>query len=250
MLLSPHKTPVSDWFTSEHKTSFRTYRNAAGQVTRQVDDLDRESITFYDVAGLAEETKTRRPLVYIASLPRTDVSHSTTFQYNTASLVREQKQRALDGIGAIIESYGAGTSLTYDHLGRVKTSTQEIAAGQNATTSFGYDVYGHRTSLQDPELNTTSYAVDPLGRVTSETITVDATPLVRSYTYDSFGNVLEATDRNGRVLDYAYDNAGQLTDEWWDGQLRMEYAYTAAGELEENEPQKPLSRIGATTGRY
>ncbi|REJ65131.1 MAG: hypothetical protein DWQ31_19160 [Planctomycetota bacterium] len=77
--------------------------------------------------------------------------------------------------------------------------------------------------------------IDALGRATSDTIVVDGAALVRSYTHDSFGNLLTSNDRNGRDIAYTYDNLGRRTQEaWGSGSSHVvDYAFTALGELEE-----------------
>src|SRR5690606_7608723 len=52
---------------------------------------------------------------------------------------------------------------------------------------------------------------------------------------DAAGNVLTATDRNGRVIEYDYDNLQRLTQEFWkDGvttENTIDYTYDAASQL-------------------
>jgi RHS repeat-associated protein len=98
--------------------------------------------------------------------------------------------------------------------------------GTNHTTTFGYDTNGLQTSVQDPLGHTTTKTYNQYGgvktsidaaNINTETTTYDAnfnpmqttdllpgSPLVRSFTYDTLGNVQTSTDANGKTTTYNY----------------------------------------------
>lgn len=110
------------------------------------------------------------------------------------------------------------TNYTYDTLGRQLTINQPEATG---STEYHYDILGNLHSLTDPDHNTTIYDYDGLGRRITETISFDydgdgtADNLTRSYRYDAWNNLIQSTDRNGRVIKYEYDSLNHRTLEQW-----------------------------------
>ncbi len=56
-----------------------------------------------------------------------------------------------------------------------------------------------------------------LARPTEDTTTIDSHASSRSFLYAAAGNLLQKTDRNGRVTKYTYDNLlRQTTEAWYD----------------------------------
>ncbi len=51
--------------------------------------------------------------------------------------------------------------------------------------------------------------------MTTETINVSSTDLIRTFSYDARGNLVRKIDRNGRVIDYAFDALSRQTTETW-----------------------------------
>jgi YD repeat-containing protein len=67
-----------------------------------------------------------------------------------------------------------------------------------------------------PEGNETTFVFDGLSRVASETNELGKS---RFYRYDSIGNVIGLTDRNGRDREFDYNNLDLMVEErWLDGQ--------------------------------
>ncbi|MDR0894569.1 MAG: RHS repeat-associated core domain-containing protein [Prevotellaceae bacterium] len=143
-----------------------------------------------------------------------------------------------DGI-TFIRSYDATHTLRYSHdpAGvtiynyRPDGQLSSIVAPGNITTTFGYNSYGHRTSLEDPsagtitstdvynnsgirttsqtdaEGNTVTVVYDVYGRPTSQTTEEFTT----SYTYDATTkNIAHETSTNGTSRHYTYDSYGRL----------------------------------------
>jgi len=104
------------------------------------------------------------------------------------------------------------TDYAYDGLGRLKQTTKYDGATP-VISSYAYDLEGNLTTATDPNGNTTTYAYNDLGLLSSKANPVQAansTPW--SYSYDHDGNLTQVTDPNGSVTDNTYDALDQLTD--------------------------------------
>lgn len=131
---------------------------------------------------------------------------------------------------AVIGGAQRATSLTYDGLGRLLTSTDS----QNQTTSYAYDDAGNKVSVghvnglitvssydsagrlksvrqttsANLDLGTTRYYYDGVGQLR---MTQDATGVCSWLFYDAAGRKVGELDGNGSLTEYVYDNASQLT---------------------------------------
>ncbi|UUO09290.1 choice-of-anchor D domain-containing protein [Blastopirellula sp. J2-11] len=85
----------------------------------------------------------------------------------------------------------------YNDLGwRMSTTLRPLgAAGQDRTTTYGYDGLGRTTSVTYPEPDPGS----------------PGSPVVVEYDYDLVGNLLNQADANGNITTYAYDEYDQMT---------------------------------------
>jgi RHS repeat-associated protein len=103
------------------------------------------------------------------------------------------------------DANGHTTSYQYDSQGNLIQMTDALG---NVTT-YTYDpVFNMLTSMTDSRGRTTTYTIDPAtGNRTKET---DPLGQSQSWTYDSHGNVLTATDKNGHTTLYTYDSSGDL----------------------------------------
>ena len=95
------------------------------------------------------------------------------------------------------------------------TRTTPIAAGQSATTSYGYDAAGNPTRITDGRLNTTVQTWTPWNTVA--TVTEPATaahPAVTdrrwTYTYDAAGRLEREAEPGGVASTFSYDAGGDL----------------------------------------
>ncbi len=79
-------------------------------------------------------------------------------------------------------------------------------------TSYTYDANGNRTSLTDPNGNTTQWRYDDLNRVVEQ---FDTLGHYQHYSYDAVGNLLWQIDGSGRITRYSYDNLYRQTSEIW-----------------------------------
>ncbi|MHC4302217.1 MAG: hypothetical protein ACYS7Y_33575, partial [Planctomycetota bacterium] len=213
---------------------------------------DREgytSKTLYNQAG-----QTVSETVYTAD-PQADPNAFTTlhvYDPNTSELVRTV---LADGT-CVDYTYDDLTNLTAVYR-KVSPSDPNSAGDPNViATTFTYDsthVYDVN-SITDPMGNTTSFAYDPNGNVTS--ITYPAVPVygyqqpqapVVQYTYNSHGQVETMTAADGIVTEYLYysdadpndPNCGKLWKTVVDSNavdgfnITSEYAYDTYGNIRE-----------------
>ena len=128
------------------------------------------------------------------------------------------------------DALGNVTAYSYDPFGNeVSQSLPDPANGaqdaKSPTTSFTYDAVGDVLSLTDPDGNTTAWSYDGLGNETSQSETValgynsshvvQYTTASSSNQYDLAGDLVQATDADGRVIDYGYNAAKQEVSQQW-----------------------------------
>ena len=180
---------------------------------------------------------------------RTDVSDITTYTYD-GSLRLSKVSNALSH-EVEITSYDAAnrpltfenannieTTLVYDVMGRLSSSTRASGTASAITTSYAYDDNGSVTSITDPSGTVYVYAYDNAHRLTTitddlgNTITYtydDADNITKqeykdtgatltyshSYVYDELSRIMESVDANLDAVGYAYDvnsNVTSVTD--------------------------------------
>jgi RHS repeat-associated protein len=122
-------------------------------------------------------------------------SATTSYTYNPTTLE----------LATMTDADGHTTSYTYDSMGNMLTMTDALGH----VTTYTYDpTFNMMTSMTDPRGRVTTYTIDPAnGNRTQET-----DPLGQSnhWTYDSHGNVLTYTDKNGHTTTNQYDAFGDL----------------------------------------
>jgi RHS repeat-associated protein len=130
------------------------------------------------------------------------------------------------------DALGHETTYEYDGSGNELRRADELGR----ETTFTYDANGNRTSKTETrtrsdgeiETLTTTYEVDPLGRVTSVRFPDGST---EGTTYDFLGAVLTKTDRLGRTTTFAYDAAGRHTESAYPDGTTEVREYDAEGRL-------------------
>ena len=116
------------------------------------------------------------------------------------------------------------TTYQYDALNRLISVTDAA----KATTTYGYDNNGNRTSIKDQLGNVTTMVYDAKNRLISKTdpsgnmtkyqydakdeliATISPIGRVTSRTYDARGNLASVTDPSSGTVSYAYDNENHL----------------------------------------
>ena len=184
--------------------------------------------------------------LYQVSGSRTDVTDVTTFAYDSSRRL-QTVTNALSHVTEITSYDNANrplkfedvndveTTLVYDSLGRLTSSTRAFGTALAATTTYGYDDNGNLTSIEAPngvELtytydnahrltgieddlgNTITYTFDDAGNITQADYK-NATPTLKythSYVFDELSRIIENVDANNDALEFAYDVNSNLTE--------------------------------------
>jgi len=240
--------------------------NAAGEIAKMVDGLDREVNMSYD---------TNHNLIGIidAMGQRIDYTYDTTGRVLTATnsvTGNKEFSDTYDGNGRVITQDDAisdnlVTHFAYDTVtqpGRIiNTITDrngkkrilihdksyqllEIIDGNGNATEYGYDADGNKTRVTDENGNTTNYTYDERGNILSSTdadgnktsmtyddhnnlLTItDALGHITSFSYDSKNNLLSVKDAAGKVTNYSYNNNSQMTSRTLPDLGTSRYTYT------------------------
>ncbi|AZI57856.1 hypothetical protein EH165_06520 [Nakamurella antarctica] len=208
-----------------------------GRLTGSTDPLGRNSTQTFDSRGL----------VTAATGPD---GNATTFTYDGAGRALSATDplgavtaQTLDPAGrvtAVTDPMGAVTKTGYDPAGQPITATDPAgtvtkygydpvgqlttlieaatptgvgSAAANVTTTYGYDKIGNRTSVTDPNGNTTTTTTtfDALSRPTQ--VRNAAGVVTTKNTFDPVGEVLVSVDGNGDTTTNTYTPAGLRTQQ-------------------------------------
>lgn len=232
-------------YTYDPKGTLTSVTDAKGQIT---------TFTYDEVGQLVQttnplgQTKTfsydlarNLTLVVDAKGQRSEFDYDAANQRvqkvlkNAAGAVTDTLTFAYDALGnlALAADSDSSLSFTYDAVGRISQAQTGATAGQAASAvMYTYDLAGNRVSMTDPEGGVTSYAYDPLSRLTSLT----SPQGTATFTYDALSRRTALSLPNGTQASYAYDAASQLTRLLNQGPAaspvaisEFAYAYDAAG---------------------
>ena len=199
-------------------------RDAAGNVTRAIDALGNSTRAQFDTSGR------------LTSL--TDAAGATTTYTYTAA----------GQLHTVTDARGAGRTSSYDALGRLVSYTDPLGTtaltydtggrmasvvAPNGTSTYRYDVDNNLISTTAASGEITTFATDPLGRLTQ--VSDPVSDIHRAY--DAAGQMLsESTQLNGAgapppiTLAYTYGpNGGRTSRLGPDGTTR--YTYDRLGRL-------------------
>lgn len=158
-------------------------------------DLLELAYTYTD-AGLVDDQTTTRSLT--ARAPPTTASTSQTFTFDPLGRIAEIVGHLAGSFtfddADRITALADGRTLTYDSAGQVSTLTTPATG---ATSSFGYDARGNRTSTATTTGTTTTSSTatfDAANRLTTLTAPSGATT---TYTYDAGGLRTSAVTTDG-----------------------------------------------------
>ncbi len=164
------------------------------------------SISYEDASGLVTTVDSLRGLATVTQtdgIGRMLLSRQT---YNNKSCATTYAYQGLHV--SITDPRGVLSEENHSAYGDVGTSTTHRAGGlPDVGEVRQYASFGGLTSWTDRRGITTSYEVDGLNRVLSET-RADAT---QGYTYDGEGNVRTHTDATGVIEGTSYDDLGRVT---------------------------------------
>lgn len=149
------------------------------------------------------------------------LNHVTNYSYDglgnrltTTSPDTKQSQNSYDAAGNLISSVdalGQTVSYTYDALNR---RTQTLFANKPPIV-FSYDQgingIGHLTQMSDGT-DTTQWAYDLHGRVTSKTFFSGSLTLVTKYAYAANGQLATITYPSGKLVKLSYSSNGQIIE--------------------------------------
>ncbi len=208
--------------TSSAQTYKYAYEPGTNKLTKATDPLGHATTYEYNVQGELAATKDA-------------LGHTTRYEYNsdgqptiiTNPLGKKTTITYEDGaLTALTDPLGRTTKQFVDAAGRVLATT--LPGGQRTTyeynndnqvtkmtdpagnaTSYEYDADGNLTTITDPLKHKSSYSYTKMDLLESET-----DPLEKKITavYDTNGNLVELTDRRGRVDKFTYDALNRLTE--------------------------------------
>ncbi|PXA90060.1 hypothetical protein DMC47_28025, partial [Nostoc sp. 3335mG] len=225
--------------------------DAAGRVVARTDDADGlKSVTRYAYDGFGNLLSQTAP----------DGTGTTSFTYDRAGRVLTRTDALgqvqsydYDGFGQrvrTIDAAGAATYSYYDRAGRVVA----VRDAENYVTETGYTAFDQIATLTrratratnaastttlptvpaDAKDAVTQFAYDLLGRVVR---TIDAEGFAENSSYNSFGEVAQASNKLGAVTTRRYDRRGQVASDTIEKD-----AYNAAGSLIASEASGVTTR--------
>ena len=103
---------------------------------------------------------------------------------------------------------GASMSYTYDSLNRLSTVVDNRLSGSN-TTTYTYDNASNIALVTDPNGVQSSVTYDTLNRISG----LNSQPASYTYQRGPTGNLIGATESNGRTESWSYDGIYRLTNE-------------------------------------
>ncbi len=118
------------------------------------------------------------------------IGYQNTVDFGTDSYTVSYVYDGLDRIVSATDKMGNTQSVDYKSLSKEFSFTPAGSEAKENHYVENYDIYGNL-------IKTATY---PDG--------LDADAIVQTYTYDLRGNVIEATDGNGKITSYEYDNIG------------------------------------------
>jgi RHS repeat-associated protein len=174
----------------------------AGQLTKETNPLQKETVFIYDAAGnLSSRTDAR--------------GNTTAYTYDAA-----------DQLTKITYPDQSTVTYTYDALGRVLT-----AISPHIAYTYTYDKDGRVLTASDNRGYNISYQYDAAGNRTQMTLFPNtASQRITTYTYDNASRPTNITSAAG-AFTFAYDQAGRRQSLSFPHQITASYTYDNAGRL-------------------
>ncbi|MDF2497139.1 MAG: hypothetical protein K0Q86_771 [Arthrobacter koreensis] len=167
----------------------------------------------------AEYGNTAANTKYLATTSTDDAGNKSTYTFNgSGNMLSSADALAAtaaltynaDGTVATAQAPGNGTNTTKYTYNADKqlTKVTPVTGSSLAAKDFTYDEWGRPKTATDGRGNTTTYAYDTIGRLTSQAYS-DGTPTI-TYAYDAVGRITQRVDASGTTT-YGYDQLGRLT---------------------------------------
>jgi RHS repeat-associated protein len=205
--------------------------NGSHELTEMVDGRGGKTLTAYN--GLNQVSEQTDPLGRKTTFEYTPF-HTRSTNHATGAVTDEHFSSSGERV-SITKGYGTTSATTeystYDAAGKVLSTTD----GDGYTTRYGYDEYGNRDKLIDPDEHETKWTYDAthdvhtMTKPDGETETIErnadgdpetisrpapgSTTQTTKYTYDAHGDETSMEDPLKRVWKYEYDGAGDRTAE-------------------------------------
>ncbi|MEZ0275987.1 MAG: RHS repeat-associated core domain-containing protein, partial [Roseimicrobium sp.] len=186
------------------------FYTSAGPAWKSIDELGRDSLSFYDNAGR------------VIRVEGAVVDDGT----GTSTLARPKSRTAYDAnsnVVAVEDALGRISETVYDNRNRpIEVKAPYVADAttgtwQRPTSTMVYDTMGRPISVTDPLGNITETSYDRAGRATAvkrPAVEVYGQSVQATYTrskYDAAGNVVETMDARGRIMTNLYDAFSRMT---------------------------------------
>jgi|GEM_PF-995382 len=183
----------------------------AGQLTKEINPLLKETLFTYDAAGNLSSRTDARGNVITYTYDATDRLTKVTYPDNTS------------------------ITYTYDAAGRMLT-----AANPSIAYTYAYNADGRITSVTDNRGYAISYQYDAAGNRTGMTLFPNtAAQRIFTYAYDDAGRPTGITSPAG-TFTMAYDQAGRRQTLTYPNQMKASYTYDDAGRLKSIIHQTPV----------
>lgn len=161
----------------------------------------------------------------------TEMSYSGLSE--TTTVGSKSVTRNYDVLGYLTSVVDSAGTVTYVPSADGQPVT--IVAPGGVSTTFTYDTYRRRSSINDPSQGTTSFTYDNMGNVNRETF---ADNRYINYTYDMYGR-LTVKSSNEFSTAYNYNNLNQLTSAVSTNGTSKTYTYDALGRISSSTDNAP-----------
>jgi RHS repeat-associated protein len=206
---SPSSNIPYSWFPSGEITCFSTTtHDGVGNATSSTDGTGNTSYTLFDADQRAVVSTSPRYDATFANLV-TVTLYNPDGQVTDVCSPRELAEGAADSY--VCNSASTfGTHTTYNAAGWVATAYTYQVAGTPDTTTYSYDADGNKTTVENANLDPTTYVYTVLDRMYSMTVPRSSmAAYTTNYTYDPSGSLTEEDQpidgTNWIRTEYTYD---------------------------------------------
>ncbi len=213
-------------------TTTMTYDSAFNQLLSVTDPLNNTTSFTYDsqdnLIGVTDPLQHQTTFVPDSqgkALSATDALGNTAqFSYYQGDLstitdpLLRTTTRFTDAVGRLVgltDASGQTTKMAYDALNQITSVTDALGK----QTSFGYDPNGNLLSVTDANNHQTQYTYDNMDRVQTrkdallnqECYGTLSGGVCQANGYDGNGNLIQFTDRRGKVAKFSYDGLNRMS---------------------------------------